>query len=91
MRLRWTQAAAEDLEIICDYLHKHHPRYAQATVSRIYREILALRMYPRRGRIGAEPGTRELILTGLPYVVVFRATDVAVEVLHIHHGAQDWK
>jgi plasmid stabilization system protein ParE len=91
MRLRWTQAAADDLEIICDYLHEHHPTYAQATVSRIHREILALRKYPRRGRIGVELGTRELILADLPYIIVFRATDLAVEVLRIHHGAQDWQ
>ncbi len=41
--------------------------------------------------MGRESGTRELIITDSPYVVVFRATDLAVEILHIFHGAQDWQ
>jgi plasmid stabilization system protein ParE len=32
MRIRWTRAAAEDLEHIKDYLTEHHPQIAQSTV-----------------------------------------------------------
>jgi toxin ParE1/3/4 len=91
MRLRWTPAAADDLEDVCNYLHEHYPWIAQAIVTRIHSEILSLRKRPRRGRMGRESGTRELIITDSPYVVVFRATDLAVEILHIFHGAQDWQ
>jgi plasmid stabilization system protein ParE len=34
-------------------------------------------------------GTRELV--GPPYVVVYRSTEEIVEILHIWHGAQDWR
>jgi plasmid stabilization system protein ParE len=34
-------------------------------------------------------GTREVVSS--PYVVVYRYTDEIVEVLHIWHGAQDWR
>ena len=91
MRLRWTPTAANDLEHISDYLLQHHPSFAQPTVRHIYDQILTLRQSPRRGRIGREPGTRELVLTDLPYIVVFRVSDQAVEILHIFHGAQDWQ
>jgi toxin ParE1/3/4 len=90
MRLRWTLEAANDLESISDYLLEQHPQLAQPTVRRIYAEIKELSRFPVRGRIGRELGTRELILTGLPYVVVFRANDARVEILRIFHGAQDW-
>jgi plasmid stabilization system protein ParE len=36
------------------------------------------------------PGRRELIFPGLPYVVVYRVTEQAVEISRIFHGAQDW-
>jgi toxin ParE1/3/4 len=90
MRLGWTLEAANDLESISDYLLEQHPQLAQPTVRRIYAEIKGLSRFPVRGRIGRELGTRELILTGLPYVVVFRANDARVEILRIFHGAQDW-
>jgi toxin ParE1/3/4 len=91
MRLRWTLAAANDLENISDYLHHQHPQFAQSTVRRLYSEISELRHFPSRGRPGRETGTRELILTGLPYVIVFRTGDQLVEILRIYHGAQNWK
>ena len=36
MRIRWTAPAAADLELIKDYLKRHHPNFAQPTVRRIY-------------------------------------------------------
>jgi len=59
MRLRWTLAAANDLEIISDYLHHQHPQFAQSTVRRLYAEIRELRHFPSRGRPGRETGTRD--------------------------------
>ena len=42
---------------------------------------------------GYRDGTRELVLSPLPYVVVYRvdAEARAVHILHIHHGAQNWR
>ena len=91
MRLRWTLAAANDLEKIFDYLHHQNPQIAQQTVRRLYAEIRELSRFPSRGRPGREPGTRELILSGLPYVIIFRTADQVVEVLRIYHGSQNWK
>jgi len=91
MHLRWTPSAADDLESIADYLHRNRPEYAQRTICRLYDSILRLRKFPASGRPGSKPNTRELILAGLPYIVIFRATDTSVEVLRIHHGAQNWQ
>lgn len=89
MRIRWTLNAAEDLEIIWEYLRANHPEFAERTVRRVYDEIRALAQMPRLGRTGREPGTRELIVSGLPYIAAYRIKDETVEVLHIFHGAQD--
>jgi toxin ParE1/3/4 len=88
MRIRWSKASAEDLEHINTYLTENHPYLAQSTVRELYEAILSLKRSPRRGRLGREEGTRELVLPQLPYIVAYRVRDDAVEILHIYHGAQ---
>lgn len=88
MRIRWTPAAAENLEHIKDYLTEHHPQFTQSTVLELYEAICSLKTYPRRGRPGREEGTRELVLPRLPYIVAYRVGEQSIEVLHIFHSAQ---
>jgi toxin ParE1/3/4 len=89
MRLRWTPAAAADLQRLSDYLHEHHPHYRQRTISKVYASIQSLQQWPQRGRAGREEGTRELLFPPLPYVVVYRVKEENIEILHIYHGARD--
>jgi plasmid stabilization system protein ParE len=35
-------------------------------------------------------GTREWVVSRTPYVLVYRTTADAVEILHVWHAAQDW-
>jgi toxin ParE1/3/4 len=91
MRIRWTAPAAEDLEAIRLYLDEQFPHVAQSTVRTVYNRIRSLKKTPYRGRPGHRTGTRELTLAPLPYVVVYAVKNEAVEVLHIYHGAQDWR
>jgi plasmid stabilization system protein ParE len=46
MRLRWTPAAADDLESIFDYLLQHFPSFARSTIQEIYQTILTMRSTP---------------------------------------------
>ena len=89
MRVRWTRAAAEDFELIKDYLTKHSPQFAQPIVLELYELIRSLKVSPRRGRVGREEGTRELVVPRLPYIVAYRIKEQTVEILHSYHGAQD--
>ncbi|MGP0070448.1 MAG: type II toxin-antitoxin system RelE/ParE family toxin [Bryobacteraceae bacterium] len=90
-RIRWTFPAVDDLEGIREYLDHHYPHLTESTVRTIYRYIRSLKKAPNRGRPGHRSGTRELVLTPLPYVVVYSVKAEAVEILHIYHGAQDWR
>lgn len=56
----------------------------------IIRQVEELRTFPHRGRLGREKGTRELVLSPLPYIVVYRVRGDDVQILHLHHGARDW-
>jgi toxin ParE1/3/4 len=89
MRIRWTPAAADDLQQIHDYLREHEPHLARSTVIALRDAIYSLRKFPHRAKPGAIAGTRELVHERLPYIVVYRVREDAVEVLHIWHAAQD--
>ncbi len=52
MRLRWTPAAAADLEEINRYLQEHHPSYRAPTILKLYNQIQSLKQFPSLGRPG---------------------------------------
>ena len=89
MRIRWTLAAAADLEHIKDYLQEHYPHLARPTVLKLYEGVRSLKTMPHRGGAGREGGTRELVFTDLPYIAVYRVRQESVEILRIYHGARD--
>ncbi len=88
MRIRWTPAAAVDIQRISHYLKDHHPHYHEATVRKVYASI-HLKEWPHRGRAGREQGTREPLFPPLPYVAVYRVKEQTIEVLRIYHSAQE--
>lgn len=88
MRIRWTPAAAADLEEISEYLKARHPQYWQPTVRRLYQAIRSLKEWPNQGS-GREEGTRELLFLPLPYIAIYRVKEQTVEILRIYHGARD--
>jgi len=88
MELRWTREAAADLEHITDYLFQNAPERAAELVRGIYNA--ALLPFPYRGRAGKKEGTRELVLSSLPYVVVYQITGEVIHIVRILHGAQKW-
>lgn len=89
MRIRWTPAAADDLQHIYDYLIEHEPRLARPTVLALREAVFSPRKLPHRGRPGAVEGTRELLHDRLPYIVAYRVKEDTVEVLHIWHPSQE--
>ena len=90
MQLRWTEEAASDLERIADYLLLHAPDRAPELIRVVYDAPSTLLTFPNRGRPGRLEGTRELVLTPLPYIVVYTVRGDAVFVVRILHGAQQW-
>ena len=88
MELRWTEEAAADLEHITDYLFQNAPERAAELVRGIYNAPAALLTFPYRGRAGRKEGTRELVLSSLPYIVVYQITGEVIHIVRILHGAQ---
>jgi addiction module RelE/StbE family toxin len=90
MELRWTEEAAVDLERVTDYLFEHAPGRAADLVREIYNAPAALLTFPNRGRPGKKAGTRELVLSPLPYIVVYQTTGDVIHIARILHAAQKW-
>jgi len=90
MQLRWTEEAASDLEHIADYLFEHTPERASELVRTVYDAPTALLTFPNRGRLGKKDGTRELVMSPLPYIIVYAVRSDVIHVVRILHGAQQW-
>jgi addiction module RelE/StbE family toxin len=88
-RLRWSIAAADDLEGIANYLHLHHPEFAASTIQRLYGATKSLKAFPYAGRVGKKSGTRELVLAPLPYLMIYAVDDQSIHILRFLHAAQD--
>ncbi|MBI3208758.1 MAG: type II toxin-antitoxin system RelE/ParE family toxin [Candidatus Solibacter usitatus] len=90
MRIRWAYAAASDLAAIRDYLREQRPSLMQSTIRKLYDTTRSLKKFPNRGRIGRLAGTRELVLSPMPYIVVYSVEHEVVHILRLIHASEDW-
>jgi toxin ParE1/3/4 len=90
MQVRWTSAAADDLENIANYLFEKTPENAGRLIREIYDVPSTLKSFPNRGRPGKKEGTRELVMPSLPYVIVYQVRSDTVHIVRILHSSQDW-
>ncbi|CCD88382.1 Addiction module toxin, RelE/StbE family [Bradyrhizobium sp. ORS 285] len=89
-RLRWTRRALNRLDQIGAYIAENNPAAAARVVARIVVGVDSLAEHPAKGRPGRISGTRELVLTDIPYIVAYRVTPGSIEVLTVIHAAQRW-
>ena len=91
MRLRWTRLAERDLDEIADYIEAGNPAAAARVVLEIIDQVESLLPeHPAIGRPGRVPGTRELVIGGLPYIVAYRVRDSELELLRVLHTSRRW-
>jgi addiction module RelE/StbE family toxin len=90
MRVRWSGTAADDLARIVEYVREDNVLAARRIASEIFQLIVDLASMPGRGRVGRAEGTRELLLTRLPYIVVYEIIHDRIQILRIRHSAQNW-
>jgi toxin ParE1/3/4 len=59
-------------------------------VARISLAMDGLVDHAELGRPGRVPGTRELVVTGTPFIIPYRIKDSSVEILRIYHASRRW-
>ena len=90
MRVRWLRRALKNLDEEAEYIARDNPQAATRIVERIATSVGQLATHPASGRPGRVPGTRELVVTGSPYIVPYRVSDETVEILRVFHAARKW-
>ncbi|MDO8379034.1 type II toxin-antitoxin system RelE/ParE family toxin [Phenylobacterium sp.] len=90
MKVVWADSARSDLGRIVLHIAEDNVDAALRMEDRIQSTVARLDAMPLRTRPGRLSGTRELVVTGTPYVVVLEITDEVVGVVRVLHGAQAW-
>jgi plasmid stabilization system protein ParE len=85
------EAAYADPDRIYAWIARDRPRSADDVVDRILQSTERLGRFPYMGHVGKASGTYEWVVTGLPYIVVYKvnADDDEVAVVAVFNGAQD--
>jgi addiction module RelE/StbE family toxin len=90
VQIRWLRTALRNLDSEAEYIAKDNPSAAARTVESIIEALLQLRRHPAMGRPGRVLGTRELVISGTPYIIPYRVRGGTVEILRVFHGARRW-
>jgi len=90
MQILWSPEAATDFAGIVDYIHRQNPSAADRVAHAIFESVTSLESLPNRGRPGRVTDTRELVLTPLPFILVYRVKQRSVEIVRVLHGSQRW-
>ena len=90
MKLAWSARASADLDEIELYLETYNLDAAIATIDRLTGAVEALREFPNMGRVGHVAGTRELVVTGTPYFVVYRIRRHDIDIVAVMHAMRQY-
>ena len=86
----WLHLALRDLSEIGEFIAQEDDKLARKIAKQIWQAGQGLSRYPERARIGRVPGTRELVLAGLPFFIAFRVVSDTIQILRIIHTARRW-
>jgi len=90
MPIVWTSPANVQLADLHQYISESSEPAADHQVAILLNATDNLSDFPEMGRLGRRRGTRELIVNGTPYIVVYRIRNSTVRILAVVHGARRW-
>lgn len=90
MNIRWLDDAVHDLRALHNYIRQDNTHAANNVVKKVINKIALLSEQPGIGRQGRVLNTRELVISGTPYIVPYRVKNGAIEILRVFHCAMQW-
>jgi toxin ParE1/3/4 len=84
----WSPLALARLQEIRAFVALDKPDAAERLATRIVSVVEALRIHPYLGRVGPQPGLRELIIGGTPYSILYRVRTNRLIISTISHASQ---
>lgn len=91
MRVVWTDTARAELASQVRYIAERNRDAARRQQIMVQAAVRRLRDFPRMGRPGTIDGTRELPITGTPYIAIYEEFNDKLVIVHVYHGRQDWQ
>ena len=88
MNIRWSDIASSELTQLTAYVYRIDRAAALRLRARILSRVRQLRHFPELGRNGKMRDTRELVVTGTSYIVVYKIDGATVVIAHLLHAAQ---
>lgn len=90
MRVVWQKIALDHLENIMEYIGQDNIAAALGMTELIEKRVAQLADHPHLGREGRVAATRELVVAGTPFIVVYQIKPAEVQILAVLHGAMRW-
>jgi toxin ParE1/3/4 len=90
MKIVWSRRAIQQLEHVREFIAADQPAAARAITESVIEAVEALSAQAHLGRPGRVVGTRELVVTGTPYILPYRVRTGRVEIIGVFHGRQKW-
>jgi toxin ParE1/3/4 len=90
VRIEWLRAALDNLNAVAEYISRDNPIAAARAVAAIVKAVENLERFPASGRPGRISGTRELVVSGTPYIVPYRVRGDVVQLIRVFHAARKW-
>jgi plasmid stabilization system protein ParE len=90
LKVRWTRLALRHLDQACAFIAAEAPAAVPVLLERVEAALAMLCRFPEMGRPGRVEGTRELVLTGTPFILPYRVKGARIHLLAFMHGARRW-
>lgn len=90
MKITWSATAIDDLTQIRSYIAQSNPTAAADMAARILDAVEHLVRFPAIGRAGRVPNTRELIVPGMSFLLIYTIEGTTLEIAAVLHAARQW-
>jgi toxin ParE1/3/4 len=90
VRVRWLTRALANLNAEAEYIARDNSKAAARIVQVLHEAVDQLQRFPALGRPGRVVGTRELVISGTPYLAPYRVRNNEIQILRVFHGARKW-
>lgn len=90
MLIWWSTPATQQLAAAHEYIAADDEAAASRITNHIWDSVDILARHPFAGRKGRVAGTRELVISGTPFVVAYRIEKSEVRILAVLHASREW-
>ena len=90
MQVKWARNALTNLDNAVEYIAGENPTAARKVATKIWQSSQMLASQPGLGRPGRVKGTRELVISGYPYILPYCRKGESIYILRVLHTSMKW-